>query len=104
MLLKRRDIEKDTGVAIRPRNLPGIPQWDWHDFFKWSLMTFEISIGDVFIESSRGISGLFGKKGTFSFGLGTVALSAKWLFNKLLFSPSLVTVLPFSINAGIEEN
>ena len=102
--MKRRDIEKETGVAIMPRNLPGIPQWDTHDFFKWSLITLDTSIGEVLIELIFGMLGLLDKGGTWSLGFVTVALAEKWLFNKLLFSWLSVTVLLFSIRDGMDEN
>ena len=98
-----RDIEKEIGVAMRPKNLPGIPQYEIQDFLKWSQIIFEISIGDVFIQSTIGISGFGGKIGTSLSGFGTVALLAKWLFKILLFSCSDFTVLPFSIKDGIDE-
>ena len=49
------------GVAIRPRNLPGIPQLENRDFFKLSLMTLAISIGDVDMQS-KGVIPSIGSK------------------------------------------
>ena len=67
------------GVAIRERNLPGIPHWDWLDFFI-DLMIFDSSIGLVLIaDKSDKTSNLCSCGGTSS-GLGTVALLAKCWF------------------------
>ena len=91
------------GVAINDKNLPGIPQWDRWDFFKWSLIILDTSIGDVFIVSTEGMLGFFGKYGTSSSGFGTVDFEAKCLLSKSLFVLFSDIVCPFSSKGGIDE-
>ena len=79
-------MEKDTGVDIRPKNLPSTPQWE-NDFFN-NLIILATSIGLV-LRTSRWFIPTFGSSGGgWSSKFGTVDFDAKKLLNRLLLSNS----------------
>ena len=92
------------GVAIKDRNLPGIPQCDRWDFFRWSLIIFDTSIGDVLILFTTGTPCCFGRKVTSSSEFWTVDFEAKCWFRILDLFWDSFTILPFSSRGGIAEN
>ena len=59
------------------RNLPDIPQWEIYDFLRPVRIIFDISIGEVFIESIMGIPSSCSKCGGESSGLGTLDFEEK---------------------------
>ena len=65
-LLNNFESEKDRGVDIRDKNLPGIPQWDKYDCLI-PLIILAISNGEVLIISKAGIFSFFSRCGTSSF-------------------------------------
>ena len=76
-LLNNFDSEKDIGVAMSDKNLPGTPQCEKLDFFRL-LIIFDTSIGeDALMVESCVVFGLFSKCGTQSSGFATVALLEK---------------------------
>ena len=86
LILERYDSNKlnnwpstpiEIGVAKEPKNLPGNPQKGALDFLRLSGIFFDISIGEVLIQSTFGMFGFLGSKGTSSFGCGTVAFDVK---------------------------
>ena len=84
-LLNILDNEKDIGVEMSPRNLPGTPQWDNDDFFN-TLINFATSIGLVFKTSILLLPSIGAKVGGGSLKFGTVDLEAKKQLKILLFS------------------
>ena len=104
-LLNSLDIEKEIGVEISPKNLPGTPQWEKEDFFK-SLIIFPTSIGLVFRTSNLSIpsNGVrFGEFGDGSSKFDTLDLEGKNSLKILLFSFESFTIFSASIKEGVVE-
>ena len=99
-LLKSLDIEKEIGVEIILINLPGIPQCERCDFFKF-LINLANSNGLVFKLLRDGTPSFLSRLGAGSFEFGTVDFDAKYWLNILLFSFGSFITLSFSTSGGV---
>ena len=102
-LLKSLDIENEIGVEIRLINLPGIPQYDMCDFFKF-LIILPNSKGLVFSEFKGETFSFCSRLGAGSSGFGTVDLDEKNVLKILLFSRGSFIVTSSSTRGGVLQN
>ena len=102
-MLNSHDIEKEIGVEISPKNLPGTPQCEKEDFFN-NLIIFATSIGLVFKTSNLLIPSIGARFGDGSSKLDTVDFEGKKLLKILHFSLESFIIFSSSIKGGVVEN
>ena len=96
------DKEKDIGVEIIDKNLPGILQYDIDDFFR-HLIIFAISRGEVLIEWNGEIFAIL-QAVEHHHQSHEQLIGEKCEFNKLLLVSGSSIIFPSSIKVAIDNN